>query len=113
MTVPLQFCDMLPAPGRRRGRLAPPDQGRVGPGLSQCFASMASVPNPGPSPAATQSGIASVGTFRLLAVAAPHLVALALMLETETDFGSRLSFVLSWSILNCFWIALLRRPALS
>jgi sulfatase-like protein len=74
---------------------------------------MASVPNPGPSPAATQSGIASVGTFRLLAVAAPHLVALALMLKTETDFGSRLSFVLSWSILNCFWIALLRRPALS
>jgi hypothetical protein len=35
------------------------------------------------------------------------------MLRTETDFGSRLSFLLSWAILNFFWIALLRRPALS
>jgi hypothetical protein len=74
---------------------------------------MASAPNQGPPTAATQSGIASVGTFRLLAVAAPHLVALILMLKTEADFGSRLGFVLSWGILNCFWIALLRRPALS
>ena len=35
------------------------------------------------------------------------------MYETETDFGARLSFVLAWGILNFFWIALLRRPALS
>ena len=35
------------------------------------------------------------------------------MLQTETDFGSRLCFVLTWGILNFFWIALLRRPALS
>ena len=33
--------------------------------------------------------------------------------ETETDFGSRTGFLLSWGILNFFWIALLRRPALS
>ena len=35
------------------------------------------------------------------------------MLQTETDFGSRAGFLLSWGILNFFWITLLRRPALS
>jgi hypothetical protein len=50
---------------------------------------------------------------RLLAVAAPQLAALILMLQTETDFGSRLCFMLSWGVLNFGWIALLRRPALS
>jgi Sulfatase len=74
---------------------------------------MVSAPNPGPPTAVTASGIASVGLVRLSAVAAPHLAALALMLQTETDFGSRLGFLLSWGILNFFWIALLRRPALS
>jgi len=59
------------------------------------------------------AGSASIGPWRLLAVAAPHLAALGLMLQTETDFGSRLSFILSWGILNFFWITLLRRPALS
>jgi hypothetical protein len=49
----------------------------------------------------------------LLAVAAPHLAAIGLMLQTETDFGARLGFLLSWGTLNFFWIALLRRPALS
>src|ERR1700758_596637 len=74
---------------------------------------MVSAPNPGPPTAVTASGIASVGLVRLSAVAAPHLAALALMLQTETDFGSRIGFLLSWGILNFFWIALLRRPALS
>ncbi len=59
------------------------------------------------------ASVAALGIWRLLAVAAPHLAALALMYETETDFGSRLSFVLAWGILNFFWITLLRRPALS
>ena len=35
------------------------------------------------------------------------------MLQTETDFGSRVGFLLAWGILNFLWIALLRRPALS
>ncbi len=74
---------------------------------------MASAPNPGPSATAIAGGIAALGIWRLLAVAAPHLAALALMLQTETDFGSRTGFLLSWGILNFFWIALLRRPALS
>src|SRR5713226_7219729 len=74
---------------------------------------MAPAPNPGPSANVATGGIASVGIWRLLAVAAPHLAALAVMLHTETDFGSRTGFLLSWGILNFFWIALLRRPALS
>src|SRR3954464_11595795 len=75
---------------------------------------MAPAPNPGPSAAAIVArGLASAGLWRLLAVAAPHLGALAVMLQTESDFGSRTGFLLSWGILNFFWIALLRRPALS
>ena len=75
---------------------------------------MAPAPNPGPSAAAIAArGLASAGIWRLLAVAAPHLAALAVMLQTEADFGSRVGFLLSWGILNFFWLALLRRPALS
>src|SRR5262245_25234956 len=75
---------------------------------------MASAPNPGPSAAtAALASVAAIGIWRLLAVAAPQLAALALMVRTETDFGSRLGFILSWGILNFFWLALLRRPALS
>ena len=48
-----------------------------------------------------------------MAVAAPQLAAVALMLQTETDVSSRTGFLLSWGILNFFWITLLRRPALS
>jgi hypothetical protein len=64
-------------------------------------------------PSAASTAAAPIGTLRLLAVAAPHLGALLVMLDTETDFSSRLGFVLAWGILNLFWIALLRRPALS
>jgi phosphoglycerol transferase MdoB-like AlkP superfamily enzyme len=74
---------------------------------------MAPAPNPGPSAAVATGGLASIGIWRLLAVAAPHLAAMGVMLHTETDFGSRMGFLLSWGILNFFWIALLRRPALS
>src|SRR3954447_26186678 len=80
---------------------------------------MAPAPNPdpgtglAPSAAVIRGGFASIGTWRLLAVAAPHLAALAVMLQTETDFAARTGFLLSWGILNFFWIALLRRPALS
>jgi Sulfatase len=74
---------------------------------------MSLAPNPGPSAAVAAGSRASAGIWRLLAVSAPHLAALAVMFQTETDFGSRICFLLSWGILNCFWIALLRRPALS
>src|SRR4030081_623291 len=97
-----------PSPGHRQPRL----QGSAGVVASS---PMAPAPNPGPGPSAavTAEGIASVGIWRLLALVAPHLAALAVMLQTETDFGSRTVFLLSWGILNFFWIALLRRPALS
>src|SRR5262249_32579309 len=74
---------------------------------------MAPAPNPGPSSAVASSGLASIGIWRLLAVAAPQLAAFGLMLQTETDFGSRLCFIFAWGILNFVWLAALRRPALS
>src|SRR5258708_10063427 len=69
--------------------------------------------NPVPSPTAASTAAASIGIWRLLAVAAPHVGALVVMLQTEADFSSRLGFVLAWGILNFVWIGLLRRPALS
>ncbi len=74
---------------------------------------MAPAPNPGPVATVAAAGLASIGFWRLFAVAAPHLAAIGLMLQTESDFGSRVGFLLSWGLLNFFWIALLRRPALS
>src|SRR4051812_22858958 len=74
---------------------------------------MAPPPTSSSSIVAFASGLAALGIWRLLAVAAPHAGALVVMLQTETDFGSRLGFVLAWAILNFAWIALLRRPALS
>src|SRR4051812_8411063 len=74
---------------------------------------MAPAPLPGPSADVAAAAPAPVGVWRLLAVSAPHLAAFGVMLQTETDFGSRAGFLLSWGILNFFWIALLRRPALS
>jgi hypothetical protein len=74
---------------------------------------MAPPPNPGPSATVAAAGVGSVGFWRWLAVAAPHLGALVVMFQTETDFAARAGFLLSWGILNFFWIALLRRPALS
>src|SRR5258707_15016909 len=74
---------------------------------------MAPAPNQGSSITAIAGGIVAIGVWRLLAVAAPHLAALAVMLQTETDFSSRIGFLLSWGILNFFFIAALRRPALS
>ena len=41
------------------------------------------------------------------------MAALAIMLQTEADFGGRMGFALAWGILNFFFISLLRRPALS
>ena len=74
---------------------------------------MAPAPNSGPSATVAARGLAAIGIWRLLAVAMPHLAALGIMLRTETDFGSRTGFLLSWGILNFFFILLLRRPALS
>ncbi|WP_291848751.1 sulfatase-like hydrolase/transferase [Bradyrhizobium sp.] len=74
---------------------------------------MAPAPNPGPPAVTLAAGMAAIGFWRLSAVAAPHLAALVIMLQTETDLGSRTGFALAWGILNFLFIALLRRPALS
>ncbi|MEH2515590.1 hypothetical protein V1279_001163 [Bradyrhizobium sp. AZCC 1610] len=74
---------------------------------------MAPAPNPGPSATTLAAGLAAIGFWRLSAVAVPHMAALAVLLQTETDFGGRMGFALAWGILNFFFIALLRRPALS
>jgi phosphoglycerol transferase MdoB-like AlkP superfamily enzyme len=75
---------------------------------------MASAPDPGPSAATVVvRGLAAIGYWRLLAVAMPHLAALAIMLRTETDLGSRVAFLFAWGILNFFFVMCLRRPALS
>jgi hypothetical protein len=74
---------------------------------------MALEPNLGPSASVATGNVATVGLWRWLAVAMPHLAALGVMLQTETDLASRAGFLLSWGILNFFWITVLRRPALS
>src|SRR3954453_19970908 len=103
--TPRNFRLRCPPSGRRQSRPAVPG----------CVASriMGPPPNSSSSAAAIASGIAAIGIWRLLAVAAPHVGALVVMLQTETDFNARVGFLLAWGILNFLWIALLRRPALS
>lgn len=69
--------------------------------------------DPVPTPDTAAATAAPASSWRILAVALPHLAALALMWRTETDIASRLGFLLAWGLLNFTWIALLRRPALS
>jgi hypothetical protein len=46
-------------------------------------------------------------------VAAIHFAAFAIMLWSEADVVAKTTFVLAWGFLNCFWLAVLRRPGLS
>ena len=113
MTFPLHFYDTPQVPAATSVSWSSPAKAQRQCRVC-CVPSMAPAPNPGPSNAAVAAaGLASTGLWRLLAVAAPHLAALGVMLQTETDFGWRVGFLLSWGILNFFWLALLRRPALS
>src|ERR1044072_7667641 len=111
MTVPLRFCDTSQFPAAMSAFWPSPAQG-----LRQCRVCrvpMAPPPNSSSSIAAVASGLEAPGILALLGGGAPHLGALVVMLQTETDFGSRLGFVLAWGILNFTWIAVLRRPAMS
>src|ERR1051325_4214935 len=47
----------------------------------------------------------------IIAIAALHALALAIMLATEGDLASKVTFVATWLLLNFFWMAVLRRPA--
>src|SRR5262249_62270568 len=47
----------------------------------------------------------------LALIAGLHLAALGIMAWTEEWAPHKVAFLLSWGLLNCFWLALLRRPA--
>src|SRR6266705_2893506 len=55
-----------------------------------CVPPMAPAPNPGPTASVAATGLAAIGIWRLLAVAAPHLAALALTLVVVLILLSRL-----------------------
>ena len=46
-------------------------------------------------------------------IAALHLAALGLLLWSEVGLVPKLVFCLTWGLLNFFWLAVLRRPAVS
>jgi hypothetical protein len=67
----------------------------------------------GSAPVAALSGHLARSRWRLVPLLALHGAALAVMLSTEDGLIPQLQFLLTWGLLNCFWIAVLRRPTLS
>jgi hypothetical protein len=51
--------------------------------------------------------------WRIAPTAALHSAALAIMAFTETDLVAAFAFLLTWGLLNFFWLMLLRRPAVA
>src|SRR5262249_28326408 len=51
------------------------------------------------------------GRFALLALI--HLVAVGILVWSEDEPAARAAFVLTWGVLNFFWLVLLRRPLTS
>jgi len=49
----------------------------------------------------------------LVITALLHATALVIMVATEADLESKATFLLAWLMLNFFWLALLRRPAIA
>src|SRR5262245_28508398 len=47
---------------------------------------------------------------RLALLAALHVAALGIMLWSEQELVTSAAFLLTWGLLNFFWLALLRRP---
>src|SRR5882724_5855018 len=105
MTVTLHFYDTSRVPAAPCASWSSPAEAKRSRRRELRLKAMAIPPNSGPS-VTSAAALASVGIWRLLAVAAPHLAALVVMLQTEADFGSRIGFLLSWGILNFLWIAL-------
>ncbi len=48
--------------------------------------------------------------YQVVALAGLHFVALAILLWTEKTPVAAVAFVLTWGLLNCVWLVLLRRP---
>jgi hypothetical protein len=51
--------------------------------------------------------------FRIALIAALHLAALAFLYWSEDGFIAKLTFILTWGLLNFFWLIVLRRPAIA
>lgn len=49
----------------------------------------------------------------LCLLAAIYAVALIIMVATEADLVAKTAFLLVWAVLNCFWLALVRRPTVA
>jgi hypothetical protein len=67
-----------------------------------------------------RSGTATAATawlakpvWRLVPLVALHAAALCVLFFTEEDITAQLQFLLTWVLLNCFWLVVLRRPTLS
>jgi hypothetical protein len=52
-------------------------------------------------------------TLRIFLIATLHAAALALMLWSEIGLLPKLVFALTWGLLNFFWLAVIRRPAVA
>src|SRR5262249_23018119 len=59
------------------------------------------------------SDAATRGTLQTLLLAALHLAAFGLMLWSEVAVVPKVVFCLTWGLLNFFWLAVLRRPAVA
>src|SRR5579862_4005072 len=57
--------------------------------------------------------LAGRDAWRLALIAAFHLCALVTMVITEDDIVARVAFLLTWGILNFFWLCFTRRPLAS
>jgi hypothetical protein len=53
------------------------------------------------------------GRVALCVAAVLHVGALIVMAATEADWVACAAFVLNWALLNCFWLALVRRPVVA
>jgi sulfatase-like protein len=53
------------------------------------------------------------GVLRPALLLLPHLAALAVMFATETSVTAIVAFLLTWGILNFFWLAVMRRPGVA
>ena len=54
---------------------------------------------------------ARYGLWRAGLALLPHVIAVAVMVATETTLTAMAAFLLAWGLLNFLWLALLRRPA--
>ncbi len=54
---------------------------------------------------------ARYGLWRAGFALLPHVIAVAIMVATETTLTAMAAFLLAWGLLNFLWLALLRRPA--